>query len=71
MTTELTIGDTAPDFSLADADGRTHSKSDFAGRKVIVYFYPKAATHDRGLRLPRQPVGAGRRRLRRDRHLPR
>src|SRR5699024_3076469 len=44
MTTELTIGDTAPDFSLADADGRTHSKSDFAGRKVIVYFYPKAAT---------------------------
>ena len=44
MTTELTIGDTAPDFSLSDADGRTHSKSDFAGRKVIVYFYPKAAT---------------------------
>ena len=44
MTTELTIGDAAPDFSLSDADGRTHSKSDFAGRKVIVYFYPKAAT---------------------------
>ncbi|WP_209325589.1 peroxiredoxin [Brevibacterium renqingii] len=44
MTTQLSTGDTAPDFSLADAEGTTFSKADFAGRKVILYFYPKAAT---------------------------
>lgn len=44
MTTQLSAGDQAPDFSLADADGTTYSKADFAGQKVILYFYPKAAT---------------------------
>ncbi len=40
----LTAGDAAPSFSLLDADGRTVSLSDFAGRRVIVYFYPAAMT---------------------------
>lgn len=44
MSTRLTPGDTAPDFTLTAADGKTHSLSDYAGEQVIVYFYPKAAT---------------------------
>ena len=44
MTAQLEVGQTAPDFSLADAEGKTYSKADFAGNKVILYFYPKAAT---------------------------
>ncbi len=42
--TRLAPGDRAPDFSLPDADGRTVSPSDYAGRKVVVYFYPAAST---------------------------
>lgn len=44
QTPRLAVGDTAPDFSLPDADGNTVSLSDFKGRKVIVYFYPAAST---------------------------
>ena len=40
----LEVGDTAPAFSLTDADGNTVTLSDFKGRKVIVYFYPAAST---------------------------
>ena len=40
----LSTGDTAPAFSLPDKDGTTVSLSDFAGKKVIVYFYPAAST---------------------------
>jgi peroxiredoxin Q/BCP len=40
----LAVSDTAPAFSLPDADGNTVSLSDFKGRKVIVYFYPAAST---------------------------
>ena len=40
----LAPGDAAPAFSLPDADGRTVSLSDFAGRRVVVYFYPAAST---------------------------
>jgi peroxiredoxin Q/BCP len=40
----LSPGDTAPGFALADADGKTVSLADFAGSKVVVYFYPAAAT---------------------------
>jgi len=40
----LEVGDTAPAFSLPDADGNTVKLSDFKGRKVIVYFYPAAST---------------------------
>jgi len=40
----LEVGDTAPAFSLPDADGKPVKLSDFKGRKVIVYFYPAAST---------------------------
>ncbi len=43
-TVRLQPGDTAPAFSLPDADGRSVSLSDYRGRKVIVYFYPAAST---------------------------
>jgi peroxiredoxin Q/BCP len=43
-TPRLEVGDTAPAFSLPDADGNTVSLSDYRGRKVIVYFYPAAST---------------------------
>ena len=41
---ELKIGDKAPSFSLKDQDGKTVSLADFKGRKLLVYFYPKADT---------------------------
>jgi peroxiredoxin Q/BCP len=44
MTERLTAGDTAPAFSLPDADGNKVALSDFAGQRVIVYFYPAAMT---------------------------
>jgi peroxiredoxin Q/BCP len=40
----LAVGDKAPEFALADADGKTVSLSDFRGRSVVVYFYPAAST---------------------------
>jgi peroxiredoxin Q/BCP len=40
----LSAGDAAPDFTLADADGKDVSLSDYRGQKVIVYFYPAAMT---------------------------
>ena len=40
----LSPGDTAPDFTLPDADGKDVSLADFRGRKTIVYFYPAAMT---------------------------
>jgi len=44
MSTRLAPGDTAPDFTLPDADGKPVSLSEFRGRRVIVYFYPAAST---------------------------
>ncbi|MGN2641002.1 thioredoxin-dependent thiol peroxidase [Nocardia takedensis] len=40
----LSPGDTAPAFTLLDADGAEVSLADYRGRKVIVYFYPAAST---------------------------
>ena len=40
----LQAGDKAPQFSLFDENGETVSLTDFAGKKVLVYFYPKAMT---------------------------
>ena len=40
----LEIGTKAPDFSLPDQNGKTHSLSDYLGKKVILYFYPKDNT---------------------------
>ena len=44
MSERLKPGDTAPAFSLPDADGKQVSLADHLGRKVIVYFYPAALT---------------------------
>ena len=40
----LEIGMKAPDFTLIDKDGKTVSLSDFLGKKVVLYFYPKDNT---------------------------
>ncbi len=40
----LQKGDTAPDFTLVDQDGNEVSLASYRGRKVILYFYPEAAT---------------------------
>ncbi|MGW0608219.1 thioredoxin-dependent thiol peroxidase [Streptomyces sp. NPDC002644] len=44
MSERLQPGDSAPAFTLPDADGKEVSLADYAGRKVIVYFYPAALT---------------------------
>ena len=41
---ELNIGDKAPDFAIPDQDGLVHKLSDYAGRKLVIYFYPKDDT---------------------------
>ena len=40
----LEIGTKAPDFELPDQNGEMHKLSDYAGKKVILYFYPKDNT---------------------------
>lgn len=40
----LTTGTKAPDFSLPDQDGILHTLQEYAGKKVILYFYPKDNT---------------------------
>lgn len=40
----LEVGTKAPDFALQDKDGNTVSLSDFAGKKAVLYFYPKDNT---------------------------
>jgi len=40
----LAIGMKAPDFTLFDKDGRAVSLSDFLGKRVVLYFYPKDNT---------------------------
>ncbi len=40
----LKIGQKAPDFTLPDKDGKNVSLSDFLGKKVVLYFYPKDNT---------------------------
>ena len=40
----LSVGDTAPGFTLVNQDGKSVSLSDFRGQRVVVYFYPAAMT---------------------------
>ena len=40
----LKVNDLAPDFNLPDVDGKKVSLSDFRGKRVVVYFYPKDDT---------------------------
>src|SRR3984893_11089912 len=41
---KLKPGDAAPDFALSDQRGKTVKLKDFRGKKIVVYFYPKADT---------------------------
>ena len=40
----LKVGDAAPDFTLPDQTGKTHSLSDDRGKWVLIYFYPRDNT---------------------------
>jgi thioredoxin-dependent peroxiredoxin len=42
--TTLQKGDKAPNFSALDQDGKSHSLADYKGKKLVVFFYPKANT---------------------------
>jgi peroxiredoxin Q/BCP len=42
--TTLQKGDQAPSFSGKDQDGKSHSLADYKGKKLVVFFYPKANT---------------------------
>jgi peroxiredoxin Q/BCP len=44
MAADLTIGATAPAFTLPDETGRTISLKDFRGQQLVLYFYPKDDT---------------------------
>ncbi|HVW31792.1 MAG TPA: thioredoxin-dependent thiol peroxidase [Acidimicrobiia bacterium] len=58
----LKAGDPAPDFALEDQHGQTVKLSDYKGRKVILYFYPRAdtpgcTTQACSLRDAAEPIG--------------
>ena len=40
----LQVGTKAPDFTLPDAQGCPVSRADFAGKRFVLYFYPKDST---------------------------
>ena len=40
----LQVGDKAPSFEAKDQDGNTIKLSDFQGKKIVIYFYPKDST---------------------------
>jgi peroxiredoxin Q/BCP len=40
----LEVGKKAPGFALRDEEGRTVKLSDFKGRRLVVFFFPKADT---------------------------
>lgn len=42
--TYLNIGDKAPEFNAINQDGKVTKLADFVGKKIILYFYPKADT---------------------------
>ena len=44
MSNELKIGQKAPAFTLETGDGEKVKLSDFAGKKVVLYFYPRDNT---------------------------
>ncbi len=42
--TELKVGDQAPDFTLLDQNEKEHTLSEYFGKNIVVYFYPKDDT---------------------------
>jgi thioredoxin-dependent peroxiredoxin len=41
---QLNVGDPAPDFTLPDQNGKTHTLSDYVGNWVLIFFYPRDDT---------------------------
>lgn len=44
FSSSLPIGETAPEFSLKDQSGKIRRLSDYKGKKLVIYFFPKAFT---------------------------
>ena len=44
FSSSLTVGEYAPEFSLIDQSGRVRQLSDYKGKKLVIYFFPKAFT---------------------------
>tara|TARA_B100001248_G_scaffold129960_1_gene97474 strand:- start:834 stop:1016 length:183 start_codon:yes stop_codon:yes gene_type:complete len=44
FSSSLTIGETAPKFSLKDQSDVVRQLSDYKGKKLVIYFFPKAFT---------------------------
>ena len=44
FSSSITIGENAPEFSLKDQSGRVRQLSDYKGKKLVIYFFPKAFT---------------------------
>ncbi len=42
--TTLKVGDRAPEFSVLDETGKTRALKDYLGKKLVLFFYPKAST---------------------------
>ena len=42
--THLKVGDKAPDFSALDQEGNSIKLNDYKGKKLVIFFYPKAST---------------------------
>lgn len=40
----LNIGDKAPDFNVPDENGNQHTLNQYKGKKIVLFFYPKAST---------------------------
>jgi len=40
----LNVGDAAPEFNLQNQDGRNVSSTDYLGRQIVIWFYPRAST---------------------------
>ena len=40
----LSAGDSAPDFSVPDQSGKIHALKDYRGKRLVIWFYPKADT---------------------------
>lgn len=40
----LRVGSKAPEFQISDQDGNTVNITDFKGKKVLLWFFPKAST---------------------------
>lgn len=42
--TDLAVGDMAPEFEAGDQDGNLKRMADYKGKRLFIFFYPKAGT---------------------------